>query len=130
MRSIHSSVIAAFAATSLLAACQTTQKPPPNEISTAFDGLWNGTRINVTGDSMCSPTSIKGLVKDGYLSFNLQYNLTTISGWIAKDGTLTLDHDNHDWTYNFTGKAKGDAIGGEWSVGNANCEGTWFLKRS
>lgn len=104
--------------------------PPPNEVATAFEGPWNGTRINVTGDSMCIPTSIMGSVKNGYLSFNLQYNLTTISGWIAKDGTLTLDHDNPDWSYNFTGTAKGDEISGEWSVVNANCEGTCFLKRS
>lgn len=119
-----------FLSALVLAGCQTTAAPPPTEVSKAYDGHWNGTRINTTGDSKCIPTTMKGTVKDGYLSFNLQYNSTTISGWIAKDGTLTLDHDNLDWTYNFTGTAKEGEISGKWSVGNANCEGTWFLNRT
>ena len=52
-----------------------------------------------------------------------------VSGWIARDGTLRLNNDSFQWDCKFSGKAKGNAIKGNWSVGNAPCRGTWYVKR-
>ena len=122
----------AMVLTLLTASCQTVSPEamkPPIAVSLAFDGDYGGERFDVSGDPICRPTKISGTVTNGYASLRLHYNNTILSGWIARDGTLRLNNDSFQWDYKFSGKAKGNEIKGNWSVGNAPCRGTWYVKR-
>lgn len=121
-------VTAAVAAFSL-AACQTTTQKPSSSVSHAFDGAWVGERVDEAGAAMCMATEISGKVRGGLADFTLHYNGTSLSGRIQEDGSVTLVHDSPQWDYKFSGKAAGDRIAGTWSVTDAPCRGTWYVKR-
>ncbi|HAA92626.1 MAG TPA: hypothetical protein DCS82_03040 [Rhodospirillaceae bacterium] len=95
----------------------------------AFDGKWHGERIDVSNDFICNVTDISGTVSGGQISFRLHYNDTQLTGQIGPDGSFDLEGDHDRWEYEFSGKAVGDKIAGTWSVGNAPCRGTWWVKR-
>lgn len=104
-------------------------RKPPFAVSSVFDGDWEGERFDVTGSPICKPTKVSGSVTNGYARLRLHYNNTLLTGWIAQDGTLRLDHDSLQWNYTFVGKAEGNEINGDWLVGNAPCRATWYVKR-
>ena len=110
--------------------CQTTTPmPPPSSVSMKFEGIWKGERFDVSGDTICQVTKISGKVSKGFMSVTLHYNNTLLTGWIEEDGTIHLKDDNPQWDYRFSGKAVGNEIKGDWTVGNAPCKGTWYVKK-
>ena len=114
-----------------LGACQSTSSVKPDfSVSQAFDGQWRGERVDVSGDTICRQTTIVGTVASGEARLWLSYNQTLLTGWIASNGDLTLSGNSPRWDYKFSGKAEGNAIKGDWSVGNAPCRGTWYVTRS
>lgn len=114
----------------IFTACQFTPSIKPGfPVSQDFEGQWEGERIDVSGDGICRPTKMSGSVTKGEARLRLHYNGTLLTGWISQDGSLVLNGDNSRWDYRFSGKATGDEIRGIWSVGNAPCQGTWYVKR-
>lgn len=113
------------------AACQApTSVKPDFLVSDRFEGQWRGERIDVSGDSICRQTTIVGSVKNGEAKLWLSYNQTLLTGWIAQNGDLALSSNSPNWDYKFMGKASGNEIKGNWSVGNAPCHGTWYVRRN
>jgi hypothetical protein len=108
-------------------ACQTAK--PSFPVSSKFDGQWEGERLDVSGASICRPTTMAGSVKDGQAQIVLHYNSTLLTGWVAEDGSMVLDGNHPHWIYKFTGRGQGNEIKGDWFVGNAPCRGTWYLRR-
>lgn len=102
---------------------------PPFTASNSFDGHWQGKRIDVSGDSICSPTSMIGTINNGIVSLRLKYNNTLLKGWISDNGELALYADSQRWGYRFTGEARHGRIEGEWKVTNAPCHGTWYIEK-
>lgn len=98
-------------------------------VSQAFDGQWVGERFDTSGDKICSPTAITGVVKAGKASLKLKYNSTLLEGWIAENGDLVLYANNYRWDYRFVGKANQHTIEGKWHLPNGPCYGTWYVKR-
>lgn len=120
-----------FLAAMALAGCQSpTSAKPDFPVSREFDGQWRGERIDVSGDSICRPTTIVGSVTNGEAQLWLSYNQTLLTGWIAQNGDLVLSGNNPRWDYKFGGKAQAKEIKGDWSVGNAPCRGTWYVRRN
>ncbi len=101
----------------------------PFEVSHQLDGEWLGKRVDVSGDSICTPTSVIGKIVDGKVAIKLKYNNTTLNGWVSKSGELKLFADSQRWGYRFDGHGTATKIEGEWSVTNAPCHGTWFLEK-
>lgn len=113
-----------------LGACQSPGSLRPDfPVSSGFDGQWRGERLDVSGDPICSQTTIVGSVTNGEAKLWLSYNQTLLTGWIAQNGTLVLSGNSQRWDYKFTGTASGNVIKGMWSVGNAPCHGTWHVRR-
>ncbi len=102
---------------------------PDYPVTTQYDGSYKGERFDVSGSSICEPTEISGTVANGEVRLRLHYNGTVLTGWIYENGDLVLKGDNPKWSYRFLGKATDDGINGEWSVGNAPCNGTWYVSR-
>ncbi|OAN11623.1 hypothetical protein A3K86_22165 [Photobacterium jeanii] len=108
---------------------------PSFVVSTAFDGEWQGKRLDISGDNVCQQTRILGTITDGEVKFKLMYNNTVLKGWISESGELDLYADSVRWGYRFTGngevQANSDAalIKGDWHVTNAPCHGSWQIER-
>ncbi|USD64679.1 hypothetical protein [Vibrio sp. SCSIO 43136] len=110
----------------VLTGCIDLPHPP---VVTQFDGEWQGRRINHTDNPVCLPTQMFGSIKQGKVLFVLEYNDTKLSGKIDQNGVLALSSNNPMWQYQFSGRAKEGRIDGKWSVGNAGCEGEWYLDK-
>jgi hypothetical protein len=103
---------------------------PNFAVSHEFDGQWIGRRVDVSGNNMCSKTTITGIVAEGFAQFTLTYNGTPLKGWIeSSEGGLVLYATNNQWDYRFTGKASGNRISGEWHLKNGICKGSWYLEK-
>lgn len=102
---------------------------PSFAISTAFDGRWEGKRIDISGDKICLETRVFGTIEQGEVKLTLMYNNTLLRGWISEDGTLELYADSPRWGYRFTGMAQNNRIDGEWRVTNAPCNGEWYIEK-
>lgn len=102
---------------------------PPFNVSNAFDGQWEGERVDKSGDDICWQTRIIGTIKDGNVSIRLMYNNTLLKGWISDAGILALYSDSQRWGYRFTGNAVNNHISGKWKVTNAPCHGTWYIEK-
>ncbi|MGR5062407.1 hypothetical protein [Photobacterium sp. DNB22_13_2] len=102
---------------------------PSFAISTAFDGQWEGERIDISGDKICLETRVTGTITHGEVKLTLMYNNTVLRGWISKNGTLELYADSPRWGYRFTGTAQKNRIDGEWRVTNAPCSGIWYVEQ-
>lgn len=125
--SVSVSVIALVA----LSACQHVSLAKPDfPVSYGFEGQWRGERIDVSGDSICRPTTIVGSVTNSKARLRLSYNQTLLTGWIAQNGSVVLTGDHPRWDYKFTGQARGNEIKGDWMVGNAPCRGSWHVRRN
>ncbi len=117
----------------ILFSCQKQAKvitPPDFAISTAFDGQWQGNRIDISGDSICKATTMTGSIKEGYVSLLLTYNGTILTGWVAQYGSIELKDNNPEWSYHFKGKANNQRIDGEWFVDFISCKGSWYLDQT
>ncbi|EOD78835.1 hypothetical protein D515_02342 [Grimontia indica] len=104
---------------------QALPEAPAFEVSSNFDGQWEGKRIDISGDNICLETRILGSIEEGKVSLRLMYNNTLLKGWIADDGKLELYSNNERWGYDFKGTAQNGQIDGEWKVSNAPCRGSW-----
>ncbi|PSU34158.1 hypothetical protein [Photobacterium lutimaris] len=102
---------------------------PSFAISTAFDGRWEGERIDISGDKICLETRVIGKIEQGKVELTLMYNNTVLRGWISKDGILALYADSPRWGYRFAGTAQNNRIDGQWRVTNAPCHGEWYLEK-
>ena len=103
---------------------------PNFTVSKEFDGKWLGRRVDVTGNNMCSKTTMAGTVVDGFAQFVLTYNGTPLKGWIEeREGDLVLYATNEQWDYRFTGTANNNRISGSWHLKNGICKGSWYLEK-
>nr|WP_086940040.1 hypothetical protein [Thaumasiovibrio occultus] len=100
----------------------------PFAVSSAYDGKWEGERMDVSGDAICLETGITGEINEGKVTLILRYNSTVLRGWISEDGQLSLYSTSQRWGYRFSGQVSGDQIKGDWSVDNAPCKGTWYVE--
>lgn len=99
-------------------------------VSTEFDGQWLGRRIDNTGNNMCERTTMTGRVIDGLAQFKLDYNGTSLKGWINADTKeLVLYASNRQWDYRFSGSAYKSKIQGNWHLANGPCKGSWYLEK-
>ena len=101
---------------------------PSFAISSNYDGKWEGERIDISGDKNCLETRVVGTIDQGKVNLRLMYNNTLLRGWVSDDGVLELYADSPRWGYRFTGVVENDHIKGDWSVTNAPCRGTWYVK--
>ncbi len=102
---------------------------PSFTVTDAFDGQWEGKRVDVSGDKICLETRITGTIDNGQVSLTLVYNNTLLKGWISEQGVLELYSDSHRWGYRFSGAAINNKMDGEWKVTNALCHGTWHIEK-
>lgn len=102
---------------------------PTFTISTAFDGRWEGERLDISGDNICQETRVIGTIEQGEVKLTLTYNNTVLHGWISEEGELELYADSPRWGYRFAGTAQNNRIDGEWRVTNAPCNGGWYIEK-
>ena len=99
-------------------------------VSTEFDGQWLGRRNDSTGNNMCERTTMSGHIENGFAIFMLDYNGTSLKGWINDEtGELYLYANNRQWDYRFSGKAYKNRVQGNWHLANGPCKGSWYLEK-
>ncbi|WP_413113521.1 hypothetical protein [Thaumasiovibrio sp. DFM-14] len=102
---------------------------PVFNVTTRFDGLWEGRRINMTESSLCKRTTITGSIEDGKALITLTYNNSQLQGWVSEKGELVLYANHRLWDYRFSAIANNNQIVGSWHITNGPCRGTWYLER-
>lgn len=113
----------------LLAACQSASDVPPENVTTAFDGVWSGHRIKESGGPNCRETEIKGTIVNGRADFVLVYNDTHLTAWMTETDVIEFDEDNVHWIYRFSGTPTENRIEGPFTVNTSVCTGTWYVEK-
>ncbi|WP_241810503.1 hypothetical protein [Enterovibrio norvegicus] len=97
--------------------------------TTSFDGTWEGKHVDENGQRKCAPSEVLGTIRNGFVSFHISHDNSTLKGWISESGELEIYSDSMQWGYHFSGSASHDALTGEWGVSNAACNGHWSMSR-
>jgi hypothetical protein len=99
----------------------------PAEAVPGYDGIWSVVIVTKTG--ICD-TSYRYPIRISKGNVENAGNATvTISGRVAKNGTLVVNVSAGDQTATGTGKLNGKTGSGSWSGGNGACAGVWQAER-
>ncbi|MGF1707446.1 hypothetical protein [Enterovibrio baiacu] len=97
--------------------------------TTSFDGTWEGMHVDENDQHTCLPSKVVGTIRNGFVSFHISHDNSTLKGWISETGELEIYSDSMQWGYHFSGKASHDALKGAWEMSNAPCNGHWSMSR-